>query len=141
MQTFAQHALSGTILASALGAVVLCVILLFYGFKTEPDDERAPGRRVLLIRLGHAVAAACFAAALMLSTAALLDQRRAAVPAPRAPRSDELRRLEAQVEALEERLAAAESRASAAAPRVVTAAPVAPTTRQVVVARATLESR
>jgi len=114
MQTFAQFALPGTILASAVGAVVLCVVLLLYGFKSEPDDERAPMRRLLLTRLGYALAAACFAVALMLSTAAFLDQRRVAAAAPlappTAPTTDETQRLEARVNELEQRLAAAESR-------------------------------
>src|ERR1700704_1535061 len=112
MQTFAQFALPGTILASAIGAVVLCVVLLLYGFKSEPDDERAPMRRLLLTRLGYALAAACFAVALMLSTVAFLDQRRVAAAAPLAPPSapttDEAQRLEARVNELEQRLAAAE---------------------------------
>jgi hypothetical protein len=130
MQTFAQFALPGTIVASAVGAVVLCVVLLLYGFKSEPDDERAPMRRLLLMRLGYALAAACFAIALMLSTAAFLDQRRvaAAVPLspPTAPTTDEAQRLEARVNELEQRLAAAESRASdsaAVAPSPATIAP------------------
>src|ERR1700704_5431804 len=97
MQTFAQFALPGTILASAIGAVVLCVVLLLYGFKSEPDDERAPMRRLLLTRLGYALAAACFAVALMLSTVAFLDQRRVAAAAPlaplTAPPTDETQRL------------------------------------------------
>src|SRR5712692_2578526 len=119
MQTFAQFALPGTILASAVG---LCVVLLLYGFKSEPDDERAPMRRLLLTRLGYALAAACFAVALMLSTVAFLDQRRVAAAAPLAPPTDETQRLEARVNELEQRLAAAESRVSDAAP--VAAAPV-----------------
>src|SRR5712691_1649425 len=124
MQTFSQFALPGTILASALGAVLLCLVLLFYGVKTEPDDERAPGRRLLLIRLGHAAAAACFATALMLGTVALIDQRRAAAAGSIAPPTGDTRRLEARVSELEQRLAAAESRvsepATASAPSVVT---------------------
>jgi hypothetical protein len=113
MQTFAQYALPGTILASAVGAVVLCVVLFFYGFRSEPDDEGpAPGRRLLVIRLGHALAAACFAAAVMLSTVALIDQRRIAAPAPSvtALPTDDVPRLEAQMKALEQRLAATELR-------------------------------
>ena len=130
MQTFAQFALPGTILASAAGAVVLCVVLLLYGFKSEPDDERAPMRRLLLIRLGYALAAACFAVALMLSTVAFLDQRRVAAAAPIAAPTDEVRRLEARVNELEQRLAAAGSRTSdsaavAESPVTVAAAPVA----------------
>jgi hypothetical protein len=112
MQTFAQFALPGTIVASAVGAVVLCVVLLVYGFKSEPDDERAPMRRLVLIRLGHALAAACFAAALMLSTVALLDQRRNVAPGPVAQTTDEMQRLEARVNELEQRLASAEPRVS-----------------------------
>jgi hypothetical protein len=113
MQAFAQYALPGTILASAVGAVVLCVVLFLYGFKSEPDDEGpAPGRRLLVVRLGHALAAACFAAAVMLSTVALVDQRRIAAPGPSvtAPPRDDVPRLEAQVKALEQRLAATELR-------------------------------
>ena len=32
MQTFAHYALPAAIAASALGAIVLCVVLLLYGF-------------------------------------------------------------------------------------------------------------
>jgi hypothetical protein len=130
MQTFAQFALPGTILASAVGAVVLCVVLLLYGFKSEPDDEQAPVRRLMLTRLGYALAAACFAVALMLSTVAFLDQPRVAAVAPiappTAPTTDETQRLEARVNELEQRLAAAESRVSdsaVVAPSPVTIAP------------------
>lgn len=106
MQTFAQYALPGTIVASAVGAVVLCLVLLLYGFKSEPDDERSSAPRLLLIRFGHAVAAACFAAALMLSVVALIDQRQVQVVGPTA----DVQRLKSQVRSLERRLAATESR-------------------------------
>jgi hypothetical protein len=109
MQTFAQFALPGTILASAVGAVVLCILLLLYGLKSEPDDERAPGNRLLVIRLGHALAAACFAAALMLSTVALIEQRRVAATAT-ASSGDEIQHLADHVDTLEQRLAATELR-------------------------------
>ena len=130
MQAFAQHALPGTILASALGAVVLCVVLLFYGLRTEPDDERSPAARLLLIRVGHALAAACFAAALMLGTVALLARDRARASA------DDVRRLEVEVSRLQRRLTTAESRlADVEAPRSVmaTAVPIEP--RRPVIAR------
>ncbi|HMH50118.1 MAG TPA: hypothetical protein VK548_07785 [Candidatus Acidoferrum sp.] len=112
MQTFAQLALPGTILASALGAVVLCVVVLLYGFKSEPDDDAAPVRRLLFIRLGYALAAACFAVALMLSTVALLDQRRVAAAATIAAPTDDVQHVAARVRDLEQRLAATESRAA-----------------------------
>jgi hypothetical protein len=134
MQTFSQFALPGTILASALGAVVLCLVLLVYGFRSEPDDERAPGPRLFLIRLGHAVAAGCFALALMLSTVAFIDQRRAAAPAP----PEQVRRLDVRLNALEQRLAYREPQANvvAAAPREEVASPVVEETRRPVTASA-----
>jgi hypothetical protein len=113
MQTFAQYALPATIVVSAAGAVVLCVVLFLYGFGSEADVEgRSPARRLFVIRLGHAVVAACFAAAMMLGTVALLDQRHVIAPAPpvTAPPSGDLRRLETQVKTLEQRLATAELR-------------------------------
>src|SRR5437667_365492 len=127
MQTFSQFALPGTILASALGAVVLCLVLLFYGVKTEPDDEHAPGRRLLLIRLGHAAAAACFATALMLGTVALIDQRRAAAAGSIVQPREDTRRLEARVSELEQRLAATELQVSEPASAPVPSAVVAAT--------------
>jgi hypothetical protein len=132
MQTFTQFALPATILASAVGAVVLCVILFFYGFRSEEDEGPSPARRLFVMRLGHAIAAACFAAALMLGSVALIDQRRAALVASAvtAQSTEDVRRLEAQVTSLEERLAATELRLgdavqqlSAVASRVATARP------------------
>jgi hypothetical protein len=119
MQTFA---LPATVVASALGAVVLCLVLLLFGIKSEPDDEHSPVRRLLLIRLGHALAVACFAVALMLSAVTLLEQRRAATAAPNAASSDDVRYLEARVAQLEQQLAATEQRLSQAA-TVATAPP------------------
>jgi hypothetical protein len=140
MQTFAQLALPATIVASALGAVVLCVVLLLYGFKNEPDDDRSPAARLLVIRLGHAVAAGCFAAALMFSTVALTEQRRviaeAAAPRPAPASAERLHQLAAHVDTLAQRLAAAELRLGdvetarlAAAPGAV--APPVPEVRRV----------
>jgi hypothetical protein len=132
MQTFAQYALPGTILASAVGAVVLCIVLFLYGFRSDPEDEGpSPFHRLLVIRLGHALAAACFAAAVMLSTVALIDQRRvaASAPSPIARPTDVVRRLEAQVRTLERRLAATEyvvhHRAAVESPTIVESRPAA----------------
>jgi hypothetical protein len=80
MQTFAHYALPAAIVASALGAVVFCIVLLLYGFATAADDEpRFPSRRLFVIRIGHALAATCFAAVVILTTVAFLDERRAVV--------------------------------------------------------------
>jgi hypothetical protein len=112
---FTQFALPATIVVSAIGAVALCVVLFFYGFRGEEDEGPAPARRLFAMRLGHAVAVACFAAALVLGSVALVEHRR--VPAPVASAStattqpsEDLRRLEAHVRSLEERLAATELR-------------------------------
>jgi len=118
MQTFAHYALPAAIAASALGAVVLCIVLMLYGFATAADDEpRFPSRRLFVIRIGHALAATCFAAVVMLTVIAFLDQRRAAVAPPptviaAAPRDDA--DLDARLSALEQRLGAIEQRAPSA---------------------------
>jgi hypothetical protein len=109
MQTFAHYALPGTILVGGLGAVILCLVLFVYGFRSDPDDEGlSPARRQLVIRLGHAAAAACFAAVVMLGTVALIEQRRAAAAPPRALL--EVDRLQSEMHTLELRLAATELR-------------------------------
>lgn len=112
MQTFAHYALPAAIVASALGAVVFCIVLLLYGFASAADDEpRFPGRRLFVIRIGHALAATCFAAVVILTTVAFLDERRAVVlPESGAPRSSDEQALEARMSALEQRLEAAEKR-------------------------------
>src|SRR5438552_10163632 len=110
MQTFAHYALPAAIVAGALGAVVFCTVLLLYGFATAADDEpRFPTRRLFVIRIGHALAATCFAAVVILTTVAFLDERRV-LPAPGAPRSSDEDVLEARMNALEQRLEAAEKR-------------------------------
>jgi hypothetical protein len=118
MQTFAQYALPGTILVGGLGAVILCLVLFVYGFRSDLEDEGpSPARRQLMIRLGHAVAAACFAGVVMLSTVALLEQRRAAAAPPRA--LPEIDRLQSRLRTLESRLAATELQVSDLAQRPV----------------------
>lgn len=110
MQMFAQYALPATIVASAVGAVALCVVLVAFGFASEPDVEaRSPVRRLFFIRLGHAIAAACFAAALMFGSLALLDQRRVLAPTPSATAPiEDVRRLESLMGTLAQRLMNAE---------------------------------
>ena len=146
MQTFAEYALPATIVVSAIGATVLCVVLVFYGFRSEDGEGPTPARRLFVMRLGHAIAAACFAAALMLGSVALIEQRR--VPALiaaalTAQPTEEMRRLEAQVTSLEKRLSATELRLGDAVQQLsavqsrVTTAP-APSRRS---GRATLPAR
>src|SRR5436190_793127 len=112
MQTFTQYALPAAIAASALGAIVLCIVLLLYGFARAADDEpRFPTRRLFVIRFGHALAVTCFAAVVMLTTVALLGERRTPTPVePAARAAGEDGALEARMSALEQRLDAVEQR-------------------------------
>ncbi len=125
MQTFAHYALPAAIAASALGAIVLCLVLLLYGFATAADDEpRFPSRRLFVIRIGHALAATCFAAVVMLTVIAYLDERRAPVVPPLsvAAAPGDGAALAARLSALEQQLGAIEQRASGTAEPALTIA-------------------
>ena len=67
MPAFVQGALVAALLLSALGAVVVCLLVVFYGF-TGPEDEPplTTARRQMYIRIGHALATTCFAATAIL---------------------------------------------------------------------------
>src|SRR5262245_11975204 len=72
-------ALSGIILASAVGAVLICVLVLRYGFPKrtwdgESSGGRASGATALL--LGHAAASVCFAVTAILAVVGLVHQSR-----------------------------------------------------------------
>ena len=102
MPPLAYTALTAAIVLSALGAVVLCGLTVMYGF--TPELEESPGRaarRTLLTRVGHAVAAACFAATAIL-LAVVLGQPVRPAPTPagevRAPALDA--KLDAQMQRL-----------------------------------------
>lgn len=104
----ATWALPGIIAASALGALLMCLLVLRYGF---PPAEGAPGAngRFLASRLGHAVAGTCFSVSAMLAVVALSQPPRAAAPAP-APVVADTSALQAEVEGLRRQLATLEGR-------------------------------
>lgn len=109
MQTFAHFALPAAMVAGALGAIVLCVVLLLYGFASTADDEpRFASRRLFVIRIGHALAATCFALVVMLTGVAFLGDRGA-----EAPSSAEVETLQARVRALEQRPQPVDARGAA----------------------------
>jgi hypothetical protein len=88
MPPLAHAALAASIVLSALGAIVICVLTVLYGF-TPPGDE-PPGqahRRALLIRIGHAAAAACFAGTAIMLAVVLAQVSAAVAPTadPRVP--------------------------------------------------------
>jgi hypothetical protein len=110
MSALAQAALAISVVLSALGAVVLCILVVLYGF-TPPGEEPAgaAARRLLLTRIGHAVAAVCFTA-----TAILIAVVLAQPPRPEAPSAASVDArvpaLGAGLEAQQSRLAQAEAR-------------------------------
>lgn len=129
MQTFAHEALARShggalaaiIVLSALGALVMCLLVLRFGFPAPGDEPAEQGpRRLLLTRLGHAFAAACFAVSAMLAVVVLAERApaRAAVappPDPLAARTaDRVRALEATLDTLARRVDAAEAAAARA---------------------------
>ena len=116
MPAFAPAALGAAVVLSALGAVVLCVLVVLYGF--TPSDEDSPEgatRRLLLTRVGHAMAAACFAATAILICIVLVRPLAAPAPAPAAlPEAV----LDARVPELGEQLAGQETRLTATEARI-----------------------
>ncbi len=70
--------LPAIVLLSGAGALVMCLLVLRYGFPGRAGGLPAPGRSELAaIRFGHAPAGACFAVAAILATVTLVEQRRA----------------------------------------------------------------
>jgi len=81
MPQFAQVSLAAALLLSALGAVIVCALVILYGF-TGPEDEppiRA-AHRVMLTRIGHALATTCFAATAILIGMVLVRVARSNTP-------------------------------------------------------------
>ena len=107
MNALARYALTASVVASAVGGVVLCLLVLKYGLAPPEEDEpiNTAHRRFFMTRLGHAVAAACLATSVVLTVLALaLGANRppdGAAPPP-ALNQEELRGLEGRLEAVEE---------------------------------------
>jgi len=103
-------ALVACILVSALGALVMCLLVLRYGFTPVGDTEPARANRQLLAtRLGHAVAGVCFAATAILA-AVVVGQPAppvaAPVPAPDPRTAAQLAALGRERQTVREQLAA-----------------------------------
>ena len=112
MPALAPAALAVSVILSALGAVVLCALVVLYGF--TPAGEEPPGsaaRRLLLTRIGHAVAAVCFAATAILIAIVLAQPPRPMSPAvPVAATDARVPALDTRLQAQEARLAGTEAR-------------------------------
>lgn len=138
MASLGQYALPGIIVLSALGALIMCLLVFRYGF-TAPGEEDLDeaAHRLFVTRFGHALVGVCFAAVAMLAVVAFSAQTRAArVPAPgvgEATAAETVRQLEERVDRrlteMEERLsevAATVERAAARTEPAVASPPPAP---------------
>ena len=85
MPPSAQAALVISIVASALGALVMCLLVARYGL-TPPAGETgdAAARRLMVTRFGHAFAGVCFVATGVLGLVAVIVQTRE-LPPPAPP--------------------------------------------------------
>jgi hypothetical protein len=84
MAPLAHYTLMGNVVACVIGALVLAIVAYRYGFASPLDEpSEISVRRVVLSRLAHAVAAACFAIAAMLGIMTLwIVTSASARPAP-----------------------------------------------------------
>src|SRR5512145_2696173 len=81
MSSSAHAALVVSIIASALGALIMCLLVARYGLSPAPrEDAGAAARRLLITRFGHAFAGVCFVATGMLSLVAVVVETRQAPP-------------------------------------------------------------
>jgi hypothetical protein len=82
MPAYAPAALGIAVALSAIGAVTICILIMLYGF--TPAGEEPPGqtsRRLLVTRIGHALAAVCFAGTAILIAVVLVRPATSAPPA------------------------------------------------------------
>jgi hypothetical protein len=116
MPASAHTALVVSIVASALGALVMCLLVARYGLTTDSAEDA--GRGLLFTRFGHAFAGVCFAATGILGLVALVAPTREPRPAPATvvkiepDRAAEarLQSLAAEVKAITTRIEQAEAR-------------------------------
>lgn len=124
MPASAHTALVVSIVASALGALVMCLLVARYGLTHSGGDDA--GRGFLVTRFGHAFAGVCFAATGILSLVALVAPTREPRAAPTTivkvepDRGAEarLQALAAEVKAIATRLEKAEARMTQAETRM-----------------------
>jgi hypothetical protein len=82
LSPLARDALTTNIVASLVGALVLCFLIFRYGFGPSEDETVTEAtRRQVVTRVGHAVAGVCFAIAAILAAVTLS----VSVPGPQGP--------------------------------------------------------
>jgi hypothetical protein len=114
MHAFSNLALSAIVAVTALGALVMCLLVFRHGFTPGAGADDGAGTALIATRLGHAAAGVCFAVAGILAVVLLVQDSRevrtVALPAPAPAQSIE--RLHEEVNALGTRLDRAEARIS-----------------------------
>lgn len=117
MSPSAHTALVVSIVASAVGAFVMCLLVARYGLSSGSGED---GERGLLVtRFGHALAGVCFAATGILAVVVLIAPAREGRPAPATiVRVERDRAAEARLEALSAEVKAMGTRLEQAEARV-----------------------
>jgi hypothetical protein len=83
MPPSAHAALVISIIASALGALVMCLLVARYGLTPAASENAdAAARRLMITRFGHAFAGVCFVATGVLGVVTVIVQSRHARPTP-----------------------------------------------------------
>ena len=117
MQTLAQYALLGSLLAGAAGALVLVVVTFQHGIKRRDSADEDPARaaaRARLTRLADTTAVLCFAVAAGLGVTGMAQQAR--LPGGASAGAGDDGALAERVKTLEARVAAADEARARAAP-------------------------
>jgi hypothetical protein len=115
MERLLPYALPAVVLLSGVGALVMCLLALRYaGPPDSGEDLDDVAHRLFVLRFGHAVAAFCFAGAVVLAVVAFSARPLALAAAPSGSAAAEVEQLRSEVRALETdlrgRLGAMESR-------------------------------
>lgn len=128
MPPSAHGALVVSVIASALGALIMCLLVARYGLTPGvQEDADAAARRLIVTRLGHAFAGVCFAVTGVLGLVTVTVQAREAPPPPTVivepdPSAEErLQALLAEMESIAARLNQVSTRVDQVSTRVAAA--------------------
>jgi hypothetical protein len=116
MPLLAHYALIACVVASAVGALVMCLLVLAYGFNPAEGPSLDGGRRWLITRVGHAAAGACFAITAILALVVLA--RSSSVPPTVASPDPSAEALQARLDAVAAGLSGVEARMARVESRV-----------------------
>jgi peptide/nickel transport system substrate-binding protein len=84
MEPLVRYAIPGVVIAAGLGAVILCFLALRVFNRDGQESEHYSQSRLFFMRMGHAIAACCFAIAAILAGVAFRSPAAPPAPAPEA---------------------------------------------------------